>query len=176
MKITVGSLSTLKLAAVVNACKLLGLVAKVQPVKTCSGQNEQPLDFGETFRGALARVEQARTADPESLAIGIENGLFCLHPITHSPEKVRFLDMAIIVAITPDNKQIIGSSTGLEFPPEYVMEAAQKGFNTTTVGDVIAKKLGGLKDDPHSTLTNGKISRKSILEAAMVQILKQIQF
>jgi non-canonical (house-cleaning) NTP pyrophosphatase len=176
VKITVGSLSTLKLAAVINACNALGLVANVGPVKTYSGQNEQPLDFNQTFRGALARARQAQEADPNSLAIGIENGIFCLHSISRSEEGIRFLDIAVIVAITPDGQQIIGTSTGLEFPLEYVMIASQRGFNTTTVGDVIAEKLGGRPDDPHSTLTKGQISRQGILESALVQVLKQIQF
>jgi len=168
MKITVGSTSTVKLAAMLDACSRLGIAVSIGLLKTYSGQNEQPLNFSETYRGALARAEQAQESNPDSLAIGIENGIFNLAPEV-------FLDIAVIVAITPDGRQIVASSEGIRFPTIDVKAAAEKGFSVTTVGQTITQRLGGDPADPHSTLTNGKRGRKDILTDAMVSVLKQVK-
>ena len=164
MKITVGSTSTVKLAAMLDACSRLGIAVSIGLLKTYSGQNEQPLNFSETYRGALARAEQAQESNPDSLA----NGIFNLAPEV-------FLDIAVIVAITPDGRQIVASSEGIRFPTIDVKAAAEKGFSVTTVGQTITQRLGGDPADPHSTLTNGKRGRKDILTDAMVSVLKQVK-
>lgn len=60
MKITLGSTSTHKLVAVIEAVERLSLQFTVRGVKTSSGINEQPVGFDETFAGALARAEGVR--------------------------------------------------------------------------------------------------------------------
>ena len=81
--------------------------------------------------------------------------------------------MAIIVVITSD-KKLITTSEGVQFPEEYISIAQERGFATTTVGSIISEMLGGDPTDPHSILTNGKISRDATLTNALITLLKQI--
>jgi non-canonical (house-cleaning) NTP pyrophosphatase len=165
MKITLGSMSTHKLNAVRQACRELGFDFVVSGVKTSSGQNEQPVGFDETFGGALNRATSAKSQDHDSIAIGIESGIF------------RFgvtLDIAVIVILTPDGRQIVTTSEGIEFPEEYVEIAEERGFETTTVGSVITERLSGDPTDPHSVLTKGKVTRTKTLVDALKTALHQL--
>jgi len=166
MKITLDSSSKHKIEAVKKACVSVGIDAEFSVTKTPSGVREQPVGFEETFRGALARAKGARKADPRAVAIGIESGIFRFGGTT--------LDMAIIAILTPDGRQIIASSAGFEFPEEYVKIAEARGFESTTVGSVIAEKFGGDSTDPHSALSGGKVSRSEILAEALALGLRQI--
>ncbi len=168
MNITLGSASTHKLDAVRQACERLGLEAIVSGVKTSSGQNEQPVGFDETLAGALTRGTTAQTQKPEAVAIGIESGIFRFGatPIT--------LDIAVIVVLTNDGRQIITTSEGIQFPEEYVRIAEKRGFKTTTVGSVITEHLGGDPTDPHSVLTKSKVTRTKTLVDALVIVLRQL--
>ena len=165
INIVLGSTSTHKLDAVQQACKKLGLEATVTGAKTSSGQNEQPVGLKETFDGALTRAVSARSQNPDSVAIGIESGIF------------RFgitLDIAIVVILTSDGRQIVTNSEGIQFPEEYVKTAEERGFKTTTVGSVITEQLGGDPTDPHSILTNGKVTRTMTLVNALMIALQQL--
>jgi non-canonical (house-cleaning) NTP pyrophosphatase len=170
MKITLGSMSLPKLDAVIQANEILELGAEVCCVKTSSNQNEQPVGFEETFAGALARAKSAKAQRPDSIAIGIESGIFCFdgdnRPIT--------LDIAIIVVLDNNDRQIISTSTGIQFPEEFVTIAKNRGFDKTTVGSIVAEKINADQNDPHQKLTNGRITRKRTLIEAVVTALKQL--
>ena len=169
MNIILGSTSVHKLTAVREACENLGIQAFVHGVKTSSGQNEQPVGFAETFEGALTRAKSAQTQCPNIVAIGIESGVF--HFVSNRPIT---MDIAIIVILTKDGRQIIMSSSGIEFPEECVKIAEDRGFKTTTVGSVIAERFGGDPTDPYSILTNGKVTRLAVLMEALMLAIKQI--
>jgi non-canonical (house-cleaning) NTP pyrophosphatase len=166
--IVIGSSSPQKLQALVDACRKLGIEASISTRDTNSRQNAQPVGYEETLNGALNRASQA-WGNGEHLVIGIESGIFRFGfytPVT--------LDMAIIVIIKPDLDRIVMNSAGIQFPEEYVRIAEERGFKTTTVGSVIAERLGGDPADPHSTLTNGKVTRKALLTEALVAALVQL--
>lgn len=171
IRVVLGSTSPHKLNAVRNACERLGIRASVSGVETSSGQNEQPVGFEETFNGALIRTLSARVQDTGAVSIGIESGIFRLR---FDGRSFVFIDAAVIVLITSNNRQIVTTSAGIVFPEEFVEVAEMRGFESTTVGSVIAEKLGGDPADPHSTLTNGRVSRKMILTDALVVALGQI--
>jgi len=170
MKITLGSTSTHKLAAVRKACERLNLEIDVEGVKTNSGINEQPTGFDETFAGALTRAEEVWEQSPDSIALGIESGIF---RFGHQEER-HTLDLAVVVAITPEGRKIITTSSGVSFPEECVDEAERRGFNTITVGSVVTEQHGGDPTDPHSVLTNNQVSRTMTLVDAIVVALRQI--
>lgn len=169
INVVVGSISSHKLDAVRKACERLGMKASVSGVKTSSGQNEQPIGFEKTFAGALTRAESARKQDADAVAVGIESGIFVF-----SGAETFFVDTAVIVVITLDNRQIVTTSAGIVLPKECVKIAESRGFKLTTVGSVIAEKFGGDPADPHSILTNGKVSRTMILTDPLVTALGQI--
>lgn len=167
--IITGSTNEQKLMAVRMACSEL----KIEPLnflkcKTHSGQNEQPMGFDQTYSGALARAQQAREQHPEAIAIGIESGIF---RFVHNSVT---LDIAVIVILTPDNREIVTTSTGIKFPEEHVRKAKERGFKTVTVGQIIHEKKGGDKSDPHSMLTDGKVSRTETLVDGLKIALKQL--
>ena len=167
-KIIVGTKSIHKIEAVKQALKIVGVEAEVTGAKTYSGQNEQPVGFEETFLGAMNRANSVWRGNKDATVIGIESGIFRFN--RHN--KIT-LDIAVIIILTPDERQIVTTSTGIQFPEEYVDEALKSGFKTTTVGSIIAKKLGGDPTDPHSVLTNGKITRTQTLVDALVRALEQ---
>ena len=169
MKIALGSTSKHKLDAVHEACQQLGLPIEIQGVKTSSGVNEQPVGFEETFEGALARAEEVQDQFPGVIALGIESGIFRL-----GENNIHTLDLAVIVLILPTGKKIVTTSSGVQFPEVCVREADRRGFDTTTVGSIVTEKFGGDPTDPHSVLTNGKVTRKKTLVDALVIALRQI--
>jgi len=84
------------------------------------------------------------------------------------------LDIAVLVILTPDGRQIITTSEGVQFPEECVRIAEKLGFKTTTVGSIITEKLGGDPTDPHSVLTKGKVTRTMTLVDALTVALQQL--
>lgn len=170
MNIVLGSTSPQKMDALRIALKKLEIESVVLGLKTSSGQNEQPVGFDETYKGALMRAKSAKGNSTDYVSVGIESGLFRLS------EGKRFvnMDMAIIVVLTPDGRRIVTTSSGIVFPKKLVNIAYVRGFSKTTVGSVIAEKLGGDPTDPHATLTKGKITRMDTLVDALVTALKQI--
>lgn len=165
MDITLGSTSAHKIAAVKEACDQLGIKAIVTGVKTPTGQNEQPVGFDETYAGAYTRAVCAKALHVDSIAIGIESGIFRFGPT---------LDIAVIVVLPKDGRRIITTSEGVKFPEGYVKIAEERGFATTTVGSVITEQLGGDPTDPHSVLTNGRVTRTMTLVSALTTALRQL--
>lgn len=165
MNIVVGSTSNIKVEAVKEACAKLGISASVSGVDAPSLQNAQPVDFEEIYDGACNRAEFAQHKMPNCVAIGIESGIFTFSHVT--------LDIALIVVLH-NGKKVITTSSGLRFPSVCVEVAEERGFESTTVGDIISKSHGGVSFDPHSTLTGGKVTRKDTLVVALEIALKQI--
>ena len=171
MEIAVGSISAYKLDAVHQACLILGLDVDVTGVETSSGQNEQPIGLLETLKGAYARAAHARqqVGSKDTLSIGIESGVIMFG----QPGWASCIDLAVVVALDGERK-IVTTSGGIEVPQDSLMIASGRGFETTTVGSVIAEKLGGDASDPHSVLTKGRVSRKDTLVQALVMALSQL--
>jgi non-canonical (house-cleaning) NTP pyrophosphatase len=171
IKIVVGSTSEHKLAAVRQACAQIGLVADVVGVKTNSLQDEQPIGTKSTYLGARTRASAVLSVYPDCICIGIESG------IVHTGNKFgHFMDMAYVVIAQLDGDYIVTTTPSIEFPSEFYYEAGRRGFKTTTVGSVIAEKLGGDSTDPHATLTKGRVTRVSTLVAGLVPALQQLGF
>lgn len=170
MHVVLGSTSAHKLSAVKQACQQVGLQAKVEGIKAASGQNEQPVGFQETFAGALTRALVAKSQYPQAVAIGIESGIF------HIPRSAITLDLAVIVVLTLDGLQIITTTQGVQFPKECVKLAKKRGFDKTTVGAIITEKFGGDPNDPHATITQGKITRTGTLIPALISALEQLGY
>ncbi|MEK7498425.1 MAG: DUF84 family protein [Patescibacteria group bacterium] len=170
MKFALGSLSLEKYTALGIACIQLGFDIDAQAdLVSCdvsSGVSAQPYGMRETSRGAMYRAKGARKEHPDTYAVGIENGIVCLGG--------RYIDVAVIVLITPEGKHFVGTSVGIEVPVGMVDIARSRGFATTTVGDIIAEKMGGSKTDPHLTLTKGRISRRDILIDALSTLFCQV--
>ena len=171
MEVVVGSISDYKLDAVHQACQVLGLNVDVTGVETSSGQNEQPVGLSETLAGAYSRAVHARQqiGSEGTLSIGIESGII----VFGQPGWASYIDLAVVVVLDGQRK-IVTTSGGVEIPHESFMVASGRGFETTTVGSVIAENMGGDGEDPHSVLTKGRVSRKDALVQALVLALSQL--
>lgn len=167
VRLIVGSPSEYKLSAVREACLELGLNYEVTGLEVDSEQNEQPVGLSETTAGALTRAEKAQKKDFDAIAIGIESGIIR----TGGPHFVS-IDLAVIVAIFEDDI-IITTSNGMQFVEEFVEIAQERGFKHTTVGAVIAEFLGGNKNDPHSLVSDGTVSRKETIKNGVKIVMNQ---
>lgn len=165
MKFTLGSSSGLKMNALMSACERIGVVADIATSAVESGVNSQPYGLEETNRGALNRAEGAQMCDPNSVAVGIENGLILLGD--------AHVDLAVVVVLLPSGEKIIGTSTGIQFPNDAVEAARKAGFSSTTAGQIIAQETGASSTDPHSTLTSGYVKRQDALTDALIGVLSQ---
>lgn len=174
LNIAIGSTSKLKTDALTTALDELGIPARILGVKAFSGQNAQPVNFQGIMGGAIMRAEGAKKDRPDYFGLGIENGVLRFDAPEPGQWKMTFIDIAGVALITPEGRLILGTSSGIEFPLRYVQAAATAGFNRTTVGSIIAKELGGSPDDPHFTLTGGRLGREEILKLAIMGVLQQL--
>lgn len=163
MRFVLGSTSRIKMHALTLACKQANISDSMVAIKTASGVNEQPVGTEETLQGAYNRASAAKEKYPEDCAIGIENGI------------VQFggtwIDLAVIVMITPTNAVLTVTSLGLPYAHDHVDEAREKGFETTTVADIYAEKCGCDPKDPHHEITLGAMSREQILTDALYALI-----
>lgn len=143
-----------------------------------SGINEQPEGNKETLEGALNREKciKQETEKMRAATIAIESGEI---PIEIQGEE-RYFDFAWVVATDPSGRNYLARSSGVEFDKKYVNLARKKGFETTTIGSVIAEESereGGEVDgtDPQKTLTNFLVSRRRSLEHACRIIFGQMR-
>ncbi len=166
VRLQLGSTSTHKLEALKEACVKVGIKAEINVFPSESGVNAQPYGLDETYQGAATRARNAQSADPQAIAVGIENGIV--------PVGDTCVDLAVIVALTPDGQSFVGTSVGVEFLKEAVQEARKRGFKTTTASDVMAETMGSSVTDPHSTLTGGRTSRKAILVEVVSVVLSRM--
>lgn len=84
-----------------------------------------------------------------------------------------WLDLAVVVLRTR-TQEFIATSTGIRFPTKYVEEAKRKGFKTTTVGSVIARRNKDVdKADPHCFLTKGLLPRRLLVRNAVLAAVAQ---
>jgi len=99
--------------------------------------------------------------------VSIENGL------TEVSEN-QWLDIGWIILVdSKTNRQFSGSSGGVIFETKFVEEAKRIGWKTMTAGEVMSKELKCDSKDPHSFLTNQRVSRCQFLEQALLGLIGQ---
>lgn len=168
-EIIVGSTSEFKLDAVAAAWKLTfrDKPFKITGKETLSGQSEQPLGFEEIFLGA--RMRARNVSDPKAISIGIENGI-----IRANIDNGITIDLAVIYMVLPDGRELETTSPSIRFPEDCVIEAVKRGLAKNTVGSIIRERIGGIRGCPHSTITQGNVTRKDTLIAGLSILFKQI--
>lgn len=141
--------------------------------KAKSGINEQPEGAEETLQGVLNRLAdlKAQLADTRyKLLVAFENGLL---PVQVGNKK-RWFDPGWVVVEDEHGHQAFAHSAGIEFDESAVAEAREKGFDTTTVGSIVAAREQADSGDPQRTLTNGLVARSAMLEQAFKIALGQL--
>ena len=102
--------------------------------------------------------------------LAFQNGIFSLR----EGDQTHWFDLAWVVAEDAEGNQSFAHSTGIEFDASDVEKARKKGFETTTVGSIIAERTQGDPTDPHFPLTNEVLSRSSILREALKAAIGQL--
>ncbi len=167
MKIGVTSQNRLKVDAVIKAYSSLGIPIEVVGYTADSGVGEQPVDE-QTVIGARNRISDvnARISGLDRI-VSIESGIF--------RESEQWLDKAVVVIYNPHtDEEHVEYSDAVIFPEEYVEKARQIGFDTMTVGQVMAE-AGYVSDqkDPHLSISG--ISRQMYLESTVQKLVEQIE-
>ncbi len=166
MKIVVGSMSEIKLAAVRDALARAGRAAEVLSAATEPGVPAQPLG-DETFAGARARARQAGRAHPGAWSVGIENGLFF--------SRDGWQDKAVLVLRSPDESERLAFSASVAVPNAVIAELKRRmRRERITVGGVLAERTGCDHQDSHAFLTNGRTDRQAILTEALTQLFRDV--
>jgi non-canonical (house-cleaning) NTP pyrophosphatase len=166
---TLGSKNSHKFLALYRALEQLPLEHPESYIETANASslvNQQPFGPEETLRGARNRAIFAEVHRPNTVAIGIENGLFAIDD--------EFADCAVIVARIP-GIEIVEISDGVNMPKKIVEETRRRGFEQVTAGQVLAALCPEADpNDPHRFLTDGQHNRVSLLVPALLRAIRQI--
>lgn len=160
---SLGSTSRLKVAAVRQALGELGIHAEVHAIPVSSGAPAQPVGV-QTAIGAKNRALFAQRMSPGSWGIGIESGVF--------DSQFHWEDRAIVCLVAPNGADVwLTESEPLRLEVRDVEEARRRGFETTTVGAMLAHRTGGKSDDPHIHYTLQ--SRREYIRKAVIAAIRR---
>lgn len=155
--------SALKQGAISRAMRRAGIAVRVDGKKVESGVSEQPMTIEETYRGAFTRHENLKKlAINADYFVTVESGL---HPV-HA-DYGHYGCQALILE-SNDQKLHLGIDIDLEFPKEML---AKVPAEYADIGVLVQKEYGALSKDPYPYLTNGKLTRQSILENAFYNLI-----
>jgi len=175
MKIVIATKSAVKLTALEQALREVGLDAEIESVSADSRIDEQPLGMDVTTKGAKNRLSNARRKIPGADAyVAIENGVM--------REVDKFVDRAVVLLVkkSENTSGYRRVSQGVCFPATVVAASVASNL-TQTVGKLMAD--GGLvtqHDDPHRDLElleepGVKKPRGQILRETLVAVLRDLK-
>lgn len=176
MHIALASTSEHKIEATREAAieAYAGKTMLVTGYKAASGINEQPIGHNETLRGALNRLAHLKRlvgGTRHDLLVAMEGGLFAVDV----DGRDQWFDCGWVVAEDADGRRGIAHCTGVRFNDDDVNAARALGFETTTVGSILAKRVGADGTDPHAYLTDSILKRSHVLKQALIGAFGQIR-
>mgnify|MGYP000999353550 CR=1 FL=1 len=165
--IVVGSKSKHKLGAVGSALFHFGIPHTLLSCDVETDTPAQPCSWHQVQDGATRRAIGALRNFPEALVgVGIESGLFFVR-------QGQVLDIAFLSLVDNNGREFIATSQGVMFPANAVAEARSRGFKNVTAGQIIAERFGGDHTDPHTTLTEGRVTREGLLTDGLRALFAQ---
>ncbi len=167
MRIGVTSQNELKVNAVAKAYSAISDSVEVVGYTADSKVGEQPVNE-QTFLGALQRTfdVEDKVNDLDRI-VSIESGIF--------EEDGQWLDKAVVVIYDPrTGKGHYVCSDAVAFPNEYVEKARQRGFETTTVGQVMEEEgFVSNRKDPHLSISG--VSRQVYIERTVRKLVEEVE-
>jgi len=172
MIIALGSTSSHKVAALMDALAAAEVRADIVQYPTVSGVGEQPISAQEATCGAFKRATTAMlnsqaTGFRVSYSVGVESGI--------EERGGVWLDIATVVILKPTLEgpelAALTTSVGVPMPKQYVDECLDAGPCTHTVGEFYAAARGGDKTDITTTLSGSKLTRQGLLADAIYAAL-----
>jgi len=163
MKIAVGSLNPVKVAAVAAVFRRVWPEAEIVPVSVPSGVSAMPMTDAETLAGARNRANAARTALAAAFGVGLEGGVH--------PEPFGLALQGWVVVVDGYGREGIGGAARLPLP-EHIAQRVQRGEELGQVmddvlGDHNTKQKGGAV----GALTNGLALRQETFAIAVAYAL-----
>lgn len=158
--------STLKHGAIARAMRRVGIPVRVAGKKVDSGVKEQPMTMEETYEGAINRHKALLALNKQAdYYVTVESGQYSAH-VNHSPFGCN------VVIIEPAGKTAkIGVDLDIEFPQAWLDKIPSK---YPDLGILVQQEYGATEKDPYPYLTNGKLTRRKILENAAYNVMIQI--
>jgi non-canonical (house-cleaning) NTP pyrophosphatase len=172
MRVIVGSMSQIKLAAVRKALQVAGLptIIEVTGFPTESGVNPQPKGSQEGEKGARNRAAMARVKMAGDVHVGIEN-----YVAYQNTDRAWFDIAAGSVLFTLPGSQpmdLLCHSGRVQVPADVMKELHKLGFHCTTAGAISAETHGHPADDPHIYWTAGKLNREEFLVQMLAPVFQ----
>jgi inosine/xanthosine triphosphatase len=154
MKIAVGSLNPVKLAAVKEAFSIVwpDTVSDVIGVVVISGVSAQPMSDIESIKGAINRAKKSITEVEADYGVGLEGGL----------QKIgeRWFDCGWIAVIDNQGYLGIASTAKVETPPK-IITMVKEGMELGSAIDLVFRTTNSKQNEGHfGVMTNGIIKRQ----------------
>ena len=167
MKAYISSKSPVKHAAVEAAFARIGSPVETVAMPTASDVNEQPMSIDETYEGALNRHEKlvgaVGAAASGGYLITIESGIATLRP------EHNYFGVDVVV-VEKDGDRKVGIDVDVEFPRSMTERVPDEYAD---VGELVKAVYGAETKDPYPYFTNGRITRQSLIEHALGNVLVQ---
>lgn len=166
--VATGNKSPIKFNATVAATKATELDATVICKDARSDIDAQPEGRAMGEQGAENRAVALRPLYPNAYIVGMEDYL-------DYDEDERPVNRTAVVVMAPDGREYNATSTSIPFDRRDVSEARKRGFKTTTVGDVLAERIGGDPANPHGPMSGYARDRESIHTSVLIRVFTQIK-
>lgn len=152
-----------KQRAVSRAMRRVGIPVRVSGEKVPSGVSEQPMTMEETYEGAMNRHKALlETSIKADYYCTIESGFDLVHA-NHN-----LFGCSVLLFNKAKSDIEVGVEFDIEFPQEIFDEVPSK---YPDVGVLIQQKYGSKHKDAYPFLTEGRLTRQTILENAMFSLL-----
>jgi inosine/xanthosine triphosphatase len=163
LKIAVGSLNPVKIAAVKTMVERVWPAAQLLPVATESGVPAMPMSDADCIRGARNRATAARQQAAADLGVGLEGGVH--------PAEIGLLLVGWVVICDSTGREGIGAAGRLPLPPNIaarVTAGAELGpLMDELLGEANIKQKGGAV----GALTAGLVQREQAFALAVAYAL-----
>lgn len=154
MKVAVGSLNPVKIAAVKEAFEKLFPDKKweVKGMDVKSGVSDQPMSDKESIKGARTRAKKAIKMINADYGVGLEGGL----------QKVGkyWFDCGWAVVVNKRGEEGIGSSPRI-LMPEKMMELIYEGKELGEVSDILFNRRNSKQAEGHFGMMSNKLITRS---------------
>lgn len=149
-----------------RAFRRAGIKVQVDGKKVDSGVNEQPLSIEETYEGAMNRQRNLKalgvTAD---YYVTIESGQHPAHK-DHS-----LFGCTVVIVERAGQSPKMGIDIDIEAPQAW-LDMVPSVY--ADLGVLVQEEFGAPEKDPITYMTNGKLSRRNVIENATYNVIAQL--
>lgn len=150
-----------------RAFRRAGIKVRVDGKKVDSGVNEQPITAEETYEGARNRQKNLKslgvTAD---YYVTVESGLHTIHT-DHSK-----FGCTVVIVEPAGQPPKVGIDLDVEFPQEWLDKVPSVHAD---LGVLVQEEFGAPEKDPTTYVTNGKLTRRTVIENATYNVIAQLE-